>query len=365
MKNNIADIQEMNEKYKGLDMERMFATSLMGFPLDVDSGRCMMFSSEVKQILCIKNPDVPRVLTGYENIFGNISHAFKQLNGDWKVVRKIEKYPSIYTLVLYNKKTDTYDMVEKVVGEALSEKFGYLYNTEVMDNLQVGDTVKNGTVLYKSESLDDNMNYCLGKNALCAYCTSTATIEDAVKIRRGFADQYISTMVSNVEVSINDNDVLLFMHGDKESGLRTLPKLGECLKDKTVLCATRRLTAARALYDLNMERLTKVLPTDMQKVVAKNTVVYDVTVYYNNNNNEFPDNVYFKELKYYYDASCRYYDEIKEVTNEIKDSGSNYTRKVTDMKAFAERFNDKIMISIISRLSLRLQLIQSLKKALR
>ena len=136
----------------------MFSVSLMGFPLDVDSGRGIMFGSEVKQIQCIKDPDIPRVSTGHENMFGYVSHPYKEMKGDWKVVKKIVKSDYIYTLVLYNEKTDTYDMVEKRVGEALTEKFGYLYNTEFMDKLKVGSRVKNGDRLYVSNSIDKNGN---------------------------------------------------------------------------------------------------------------------------------------------------------------------------------------------------------------
>ena len=335
-----SDIASLNEKFNGIDKERMFSTSLMGFPLDVDSGRGIMFGSEVKQIQCIKNPDIPRIMTGHENMFGYVSHPYKEIQGEWKVVNKIIKSQYIYTLVLYNEKTDTYDMIEKRVGEALTEKFGYLYNTEFMDNLKVGSKVKNGDRLYISNSIDKNGNYCLGKNALTAYKTSTATIEDAVKIRRGFADQFVTSMVSNVEVSINDNDILLFMHGNKEEGYRTLPKLGEMLEEHNVLCATRRLNSSRALFDLNIDRLTEVLPTDDQRVVSKHTWVYDITVYYNNHDKPFPDNEFFHELKEHYDASCRYMDELKAVCAEIKASGSNYTSNVTFIKAKADKFND-------------------------
>ena len=340
MKSTSNDIAALNEKFSGINKEKMFSVSLMGFPLDVDSGRGIMFGSEVKQIQCIKDPDIPRVSTGHENMFGYVSHPYKEMKGDWKVVKKIVKSDYIYTLVLYNEKTDTYDMVEKRVGEALTEKFGYLYNTEFMDKLKVGSRVKNGDRLYVSNSIDKNGNYCLGKNALTAYKTSTATIEDAVRIRRGFADQFKTSMVANVEVSINDNDILLFMHGNKEEGYRTLPKLGEVLEEQNILCATRRLNSNRALFDLNIDRLTEVLPTDDQRVVSKHTWVYDVTVYYNNHDKPFPDNEFFHELKGFYDDSCRYMDELKDACAEIKASGSKYTTNVTIIKSKADKFND-------------------------
>ena len=58
-----------------------------------------------------------------------------------------------------------------------------------MDSLEPGDVIVDD-VLYKSTSYDDNMNYNLGKNALTMYSTSTETIEDAIYIRKGFADNH-------------------------------------------------------------------------------------------------------------------------------------------------------------------------------
>ena len=58
-------IAELNEKFNTpLKMERMFGSSLMGFPLDADSNRQQMFTSNLKQILVVAKPDIPRVLTG-------------------------------------------------------------------------------------------------------------------------------------------------------------------------------------------------------------------------------------------------------------------------------------------------------------
>ena len=332
-------INELNEKFNTpLKMERMFGSSLMGFPLDADSNRQQMFTSNLKQILVIAKPDIPRVLTGHENKFGEISHAYKDIQGDWVVKEKIEKFPGVYTLVIYCKKTDTYDMVERRTGEALTEKFGFLYDTKVMDSLKPGDKIKDGTVLYKSTSYDWHMNYRNGVNAKVMYQNSCSTIEDAVCISKSFAERIRTFGLDRVTVSINDNDILLLMHGNKEEGLRTLPRLGEEINDAT-LCATRRIVNNRIMYDLREEQLTKLLSTDSEYVVPKHSYVYDVNVFYNNEK-PFPDNVFFKELKYYYDANCKYADDLLRATNEIKDSGANYTKNVTRIRSNVLHWND-------------------------
>ena len=211
-----------------------------------------------------------------------------------------------------------------------------MYNNEKMDNLKVGDTITGNAILYKSTSYDENMNYRLGKEALVMYKSSTATIEDAVKIRRGFADQFVSSSIEPVEVSINNNDILLFMHGNEKDGYRTLPKIGERLHDVT-LCATRRINNNRILYDLQLSQLTEMMSTDMQYVVNKNAYVYDIDVFYNNTDEPFPDNVFFNELKGYYEICCKYADELLRATTAIKNSGSKYTKNVTRVRSYVKK----------------------------
>ena len=337
--NSATEIAKLNEKFDGLEKERLFSYTLLGFPMDVDSGRNIMFSSNTKQIMTLENPDIPHVLSGYENAFGKFSGAFKQLKGDWEVKQKIEKFSTVYSLVLYNKATDTYDIIERKEGEPLTEKFAFMYNNEKMDSLKVGDMITGNAILYKSTSYDDNMNYRLGKEALVMYKSSTATIEDAVKIRRGFADQFVSSSIEPVEVSINNNDILLFMHGNEKDGYRTLPRIGERLHDVT-LCATRRINNNRILYDLQLSQLTEMMSTDMQYVVNKNAYVYDIDVFYNNTDEPFPDNVFFNELKGYYEICCKYADELLQATTAIKNSGSKYTKNVTRVRSYVKNFND-------------------------
>ena len=336
------DFKRLNEKYGGENMNYIFGPTSLGFPEDVDSNRLYMLSSNQKQILQQESPDVPHVLTGNENIFGRLSDGYKKIDGNWKVVDKIRKFGedsnAIFILVLYNEDTDTYDMVEKRVAENLTEKFGTVYNTRVMDNMEVGETYKD-PILYKSTAYDDHMNYCLGKNANVAYTTSSSNIEDAIKIRRGFAESVHVYEVDSVQLSINDNDILLFMQGNEETGYKTFPDIGEKTTTE-ILCATRRINKNHILYDFQEENLHEITSTDCKYMVPKNSIVYDINVYYNNTDKEFPDNVFYKQLKTYYEYNCKYADNIVEWCNKILDSGSKFTSHVTYFKSKYMRFND-------------------------
>ena len=343
-------LEELDQVYGGDEMFRLFGPSSLTWST-IDSSRAYMWNQHIKQSLTLLDPDIPHLQTGFENSVGKYNHAYKQLKGTWEVKKIIPKFTfpeemmsdpntmrvQIFTLVLYNKKTDTYDIIEKPIAENLTEKFGYVYNTSYMDNLREGDKITD-PILYKSTAYDEHMNYRYGKNARVFYSTSTDTIEDAIVIRKSWADTVKSVEVDKIQVPINDNDVLLNLYGEDEN-YQPFPEIGQSVKD-SLICATRRINKAHLLYDFQKEHMKELMDTDTDYYTSKESVVYDINVYYNGDE-EFPNNLFNRQLKRYYDDSCRYAQEILNICNEIKESGSNYTESVTYSRAKYLRYNDK------------------------
>ncbi len=329
---------KMDDEY-GDQMYKMFGPTLLGYPLDCDSSRGYMFTSNLKQVLTLLNPDIPRVQTGFENIIGKYNTAYKKLTGTWTVediIYKFSNNKTIYTLILYNKMTDTYDIIEKKVAENLTEKFGYLYNTERMDALSVGDTIKD-EILYKSTSYDEHMNYRYGKNAKVYYSTSNDTLEDAVVIRKGWANQVISSEVDEVVVPINDNDIPLNLYGNDDK-YQAFPNVGERVINST-LCATRRINKNHLLYDFQPQYMKEINSTDTDFFVTHDSEIYDIDIYYNKSE-PFPDNIFYHQLKLYYDDICEYSNKIYQWATDIKESGSKFTNNVTYFRSKHMHFND-------------------------
>lgn len=331
------DLQKMDDEF-GDSMYRMFGLTNLGFPEDTDSSRLYMFTSHLKQTLCITNPDVPHIMTGFENTFGKYNRAYKFFKGTWEVIDIIYKYGKngVYTVVLYNAETETYDMIEKTEAENLTEKFGYLYNTDRMDELKIGDRITD-ECLYKSTSYDAHMNYRYGKNAKVYYSTSNDTLEDAFVVRRGWAEQVKSVEVDDVFVVINDNDVPLNLYGTEEE-YRFMPDIGERVINST-LCATRRINKDHLLYDFQSQNMRKIYSTDTDYYVSKDSIIYDIDIYYNGQE-PFPDNIFFRQIKYYYDMQCKYAERILEVATKIKESGKHYTLNVSMFIDRYQHFND-------------------------
>ena len=335
------ELEVMDEKFSGDNMVQMLGMSTLNW-MNVDSSRQLMFNSHIKQLLTLVNPDVPRIQTGFENSIGAYSKAYKKMEGTWEVKDIIQKFPEIpnshiYTVVFYNKKEDLYEMIEAPIAESLTEKFGYAYNISRMDNLKIGDKIKD-EIIYKSTSFDDQMNYRLGKNATVFYSTSTDTLEDALVVRKGWADSIRSVEIDSVQVSVNTNEVLVNLYGDSKN-YRTFPNIGEEVNN-ALLCAVRVINNDHLLYDFQKNMMMTTMDTDAEYYVSKHAEVYDIDVYYNGDK-DFPDNLFYQQIKYYYEAGNEYARKLYRWADDIKKSGSKYTDNITHIRSRYMHWNDK------------------------
>lgn len=335
------EYMEMDEKYGGKTY-LMSANTLMTWPADIDGSRLYMNAAETKQSLTLLNPDVPRLSTGWENVLGKLNRdrSYKQLMGTWEVVDVIKKFKNgeMYTLVLYNPEKDLYDMIEKQIAENLIEKFGFVYNTDRMDHLKAGDIITD-EILYKSTAYDDHMNYRYGKSAKVLYSTSTDTLEDAVKIRQGWADSVRTVEVDTISASVNMNHIPLNIYGDDKT-YKVCPDFGEPIKNSMIF-ALRQINKDHILTDFQNRNLRKINNTDTDYYISEaiESSIYDINIYYNNPD-PFPDNVFFRQLKGYYDEICEYADRMTEWATKIKESGSNYTDNIPFFKSKYQHWHD-------------------------
>lgn len=339
-------LSQKDIEYGGENLYKMFGPSSLTWPTITDSSRMYMSTSQVKQHLSLTMPEIPRLCTGIENSVSRYNTSYKKMEGDWVVKKIIPKFDlpedadpanQIYMMVLYNKKTDTYDMIEKPVARSLAEKFGYLFNTKKMDSLKEGDKIKNET-LYKSTAYDDNGNYRYGKNARVYHSTSTHTIEDAVRVRRGWAEETKSVLVDVIRIPINDNDVLLNMRGDKDN-YKPFPDIGEICENGDI-ATVKRVNKAHVLFDFQYERLLEPSDIDTDYHTIENAKVYDIDVYYNGED-DFPDNIFYKQLRKYWVCNQKYAKAVLAVCEEIKASGSKRTHNVKATHFKYKHYTDK------------------------
>ncbi len=319
---NINLIKSLNEKNP--DYAKCHGITSLSTIGGCNASRGNMMANNMHQTMTLVEPEPPKVLSGSENMFGRLSDGYKKLDGTWEVVDKIQKFKdsNIYCLVLYNKETNEANIIENPFAENGPERFGYLYNTKTMDNHKIGDTFTD-EVIYKSTSYDDDMNYNMGVNARVVYLTGSSTIEDGFTINADWAKKVKIPQVNSFKVSINDNDIPIFVH-DYDGEHHPIPKIGQQLSTN-VVCAIRRVNSRRVPYDYTEEALTHISPSDKTYKCDANSIIYDMNIYYNNKS-PFPETAFFKDLAGLYYQQCAYYRAIHEKCIEFEQKGVKLTQ---------------------------------------
>ena len=77
-------IVSASEKYNNGNMEKMLGIGLnMPFECTNSASRKNMFSSQYQQKVCLENPEIPYIGTGYENLYGHHSSSFVKSDRKW------------------------------------------------------------------------------------------------------------------------------------------------------------------------------------------------------------------------------------------------------------------------------------------
>lgn len=323
----IKDLNLLDEMYMGKD-DLIGVTSLT-VPTYISSNRAIMFASHLKQLKTLKYKELPRMRTNYEDIVGKNSSYLHKAKSNMEVIAKIDKFEmapgAIYYMFLYDAKADKYHLEIKKVGVELLERFGFHINNDKMDSLNVGDKVKKGETLWKSNSYDEDDLYGYGMNARSVWLLDNWTIEDAIKIRKGFADKLISYEEETIKVGLNENDYLRNLYGD-EHITKGFPDIGERLKDNMV-CATSKKINSQILFNMKKSNLKELSPLDDRIYYAKsdhNGTIVDIDIFCNKPIDEIPENDQNMQVIKYARNNERFYKEVFEQCKEIIDSGSAY-----------------------------------------
>ena len=309
------------------DMTELLGKSMLTFPQYNNAMRTVMESSHMNQFTNLENPDFPRVFTNFENIVGKYSDGYLKAETDYSVYAKVVKYedivdhPTIYKLFVYDEKTDTYDVIERKPLENLTEVFGYRYNNDNIDKFEPGDKIKKGEILYKSTSYDETMNYRFGKNIRVMFSLDPDTTEDAAVSSRSLSKMMATTQAETVTIPINTNDYPLNLYGDEDE-FKSFPNIGELTNG--ILMTTRRQYNDQLLFDFRSDTLKHTVDGDTSYYIDGR--VEDIEIYCNNE--ELEDNTFNHQIIRYLESQNRYYEEIKQICEDIIASGSNMSSEL-------------------------------------
>jgi len=341
---------EINRIYDHSD--KFLGKDILTIANKLNSSRSMMFHSHLEQAVVLNNPDFPRVFTNYENMVGEQSSSYFKAPSSYKIIAKISKFsakPDMkYVLVVQDKKSKKYDVIERNEGIRITEHYAYKRNNDVIDSKKTGDTIKKGDVIYRSTAHDENMNYCYGKNAKVCYLSGNKTIEDAIVCSESFAKSMTATFIEEVEITVNTNDVLCNIYTDdnilNEFGqpmYKCFPDVGEDVKDK-ILAARRRLNYESFLYDMQSSLLRKVSYNNDNIFYTEGTII-DIDIYSNQDIEELDKKYYNEQIIFYLNEQEKYYQSIYDELAPIveDDSGElQYTDKLAFLYKKAKEYID-------------------------
>ena len=265
MELNREQFNKLDEKYKGKKMEDLLGIDGLTFIKYISGPRAYMFSNQIAQFIHVLNPEYPALSTGKENAFGNFSDGKIVAKHNYEILDKIPRFrknPDFkYLLVLHNLDTDEYDVQEICHYEKLSNIYGYMKPYTKTDDKVIGERIRKGEVIHKSNNHDDYGNYRYGVNAKVAMLAIAETQEDPVLICKEFADNLKFNLIKEVTIPLNCNDILINIFGDDKE-YKCLPELGEDITNRGILCAIRRMVTNQAIFALSWEALKNIKQSD-------------------------------------------------------------------------------------------------------
>ena len=284
---------------------------------NADTQRLNMFSNHINQHVHLKNPEIPKVFTNFEDQIGEYSIAYKKAKEDFTIVKKIVKNQFNYDLIIQYKRSKVYDIIHFREAKNITEDYGYKLNDCIPDAKE-GDSVKEGQYIYKSDNYDDDGNYRYGVNLKAIYRPwKNLTYEDGVVISESAAAKLTSYKVEKTRLSINGNDVLLNLYGtDKQ--YKSFPKVGDHI-DGRVLVASRRRDKRTTLYDFQASKMHEIDPVNDSVIYTGGGTVVDINIY-----NNIPLEVrrkktdeFNKEILVELENQYRYWKEMRDALEEI------------------------------------------------
>ena len=280
--------------------------------------RKVMFSTHSDHILPLIVSEKAIIETGYEIRYGDYASSVLRADADYQVIAKISKFSFApdhhYWLILKNINEDKLDVVERISYEHITESYGYLYNNEVLDSLQLGSFVQKDTILQKSLAFDEYNNRKDGRNFNVAYMALDDNMEDSIIMSQNAADKLVSPLINVIRIPINDNDIPLNIYGD-ESIYKVIPDIGEDTINANLI-GLRKEKKEEALFSQSVDRLRKFTMSDERRQVRGKVV--DINIYCNN-----PDIL----STHYYAQLKRYYDELQRQSMEIVKTVLPYVSK--------------------------------------
>lgn len=294
---------------------------------NVTSPRSAMAGSQSKQVVHINGNEISRVVSGSEVRYADLQLSPSLIPDEAHLLKRIPKILSNRTTdvvgwtFIYctnNDLTVHYCDVDNYTTLNHGEAFGYRNSLQNMHKVVygAGSLLPKGTEFSVSPAIIDGM-YAPGINVNTIFTSHSEVLNDGDIISQDLADKLESIGFSHYTISLGRDDFPLNIYGTVDD-YRILPNIDEQIENG-ILFAYRSADEITCSYDLTMESLSRVqhLHDNIYSCPPGATIV-DIKVHINSSVN-LKDDKKFQQLVEIRNAQFKYYKEILQVYEEIKD----------------------------------------------
>lgn len=323
----------MENSYLGFDPEKFkgdnsFLTEELLAPAFASSDliRMNMFCSHLIQSLNLNEPDIPIFFSGFEKQVGEYSSSYRTADRNLTLISKIPKHSEICFYILEDENGNI--VCEEIMGaKHITEHFGYKVHDFLKDK-EEGEVISKDDFLFAAPSYDEYGNFKYGKNLNTLFMSwGGSTFEDSIVISDEVPELCSCTMVTESEISVNTNDILDNLYGDKNN-YKILPYPGEYIdcketnpeKPSRVLAARRRINYQSVLFDFTSENSRKI-NFDTDDIFYAEGKVLDIEIFCNSDIENLKKSVVNEQILEILQNNLTYYKTIKSKLEGLIENG--------------------------------------------
>jgi hypothetical protein len=339
----VEQLDKINKLYPNTKAFQLLTGPTLTFPQFVSGNRTNMFTTHLEHCVTLDNPESANFSTGFEKSFGKYTDSYKVAEADFLIVAIITKNENVgrfkYYYIVQNIHTKVYDVIEVSHYECLNESQGFLRPYIEADKYVVGNIIRKGTVIYKSNNHDEFGNYRYGNNANCCYISLQENEEDACVVSEEYCERTTWHNFDKIPITIQKNQILLNIYGD-DLIYRCFPDIGEPVKDG-IIYAKRSINYSNAAAELTDKALQIIVSDD--EVCSGKGYVADIDIWVNDRD-EFIDSGNKSQIYKYYMMSVEFYTKIytllDPIVNAKRKEKVQYTHKLRNLFEQARNYLD-------------------------
>lgn len=316
---NLTEATEEQAKRIGFEEnpEKIYAQMLTApFATTESGGRGLISGHQFSQSISFVNPEPLIIGVGWESSFTDRSASVLQADDNYIIMDKIYKFEdniNNYYLIVIKEDSGELDVIERKEMEYVSETYGYKYNNKFIDSIDVGYVIDKGSIIRKSNSMDDYMNSQTGTNILTGYINDDYNTEDAQIISETGSSILATNLFHKISIIKNSNDIFLNKYGN-DKVYKSFPDINETVNNG-ILLASRKSIIKESPYMQSNDRLREIMMSDEKITITGNCKVVDINIYVNDPMRLANEHYNVQLLKYYYN-NMRFLQEFVDVVSQ-------------------------------------------------